>query len=220
MRRREFITLPAVALGGAMLDSLARESRRLRMVGENVLVPLRFFTGQEAQVIAAACERIFPRDATGPGATDAGVVVYIDRQLAGPYGRDTYRYVTPPFLDSVPQHGYQGRETPRDTYRAGIRALGDFARLTAAEQDAKLVAIEQSRFFELLRAHTIEGVFSDPIHGGNTNLVGWRLIGFPGPRMQYRTQIDKHFGEAWRPKPAGLAQITGRPVVPFEDEGK
>src|SRR4029079_84840 len=98
MRRREFITLPAVALGGAMLESLARESRRLRMVGKNVLVPLRFFTGQEAQVIAAACERIFPRDATGPGATDAGVVVYIDRQLAGPYGRDAYRYVTPPFL--------------------------------------------------------------------------------------------------------------------------
>jgi hypothetical protein len=56
MRRREFITLPAVALGGAMLESLARESRRLRMVGENVLVPLRFFTGQEAQVMAAACE--------------------------------------------------------------------------------------------------------------------------------------------------------------------
>src|SRR5262245_22507274 len=218
MRRREFIAVPAVALGGAMLGSLAREARRLRIVGESVLVPLRFFTGQEARVIAAACERIFPRDATGPGATDVGVVVYIDRQLAGPYGRDTYRYVTPPFVESVPQHGYQGPETPRATYRTGIRALGDFADLSAAEQDAKLVAIEQSYFFGLLRTHTIEGVFSDPMHGGNVNLVGWKLIGFPGPRMQYRGEIDKHFGEAWRPKPAGLAQITGRPPVPFEDE--
>jgi len=218
MRRREFIAVPALALGGAILDSLARESRRLRRVGESVLVPLRFFTGQEARVIEAACERIFPRDATGPGATDAAVVVYIDRQLAGPYGRDTYRYVTPPFVDSVPQHGYQGRETPRDTYRAGIRALGDFADLTAAEQDARLVAIEHSRFCSLLRAHTIEGVFSDPMHGGNTNLVGWKLIGFPGPRMQYRKEIDRHFGETWRPEPSGLAQITGRAPVPFEDE--
>ena len=218
MRRREFIAVPAVALGSAVLVSLARESRRLRMVGESVLVPLRFFTGQEARIIAAACERIFPRDATGPGATDAGVVVYIDRQLAGPYGRDTHRYITPPFRDSVPQHGYQGRETPRDTYRVGIRALGDFASLSAGEQDAKLATIEHSRFFILLRAHTIEGVFSDPIHGGNTNLVGWTLVGFPGPRMQYRTEIDRHFGEAWRPKAAGLAEITGRAPVPFEDE--
>jgi gluconate 2-dehydrogenase gamma chain len=218
MRRREFIAVPALALGGAILDSLAHESRRARRVGESVLVPLRFFTSQEARVIEAACERIFPRDASGPGATDAGVVVYIDRQLAGPYGRDAYRYVTPPFVDSLPQHGYQGRETPRDTYRAGIRALGDFANLTAAEQDAKLVTIEHSRFFGLLRAHTIEGVFSDPIHGGNTNLVGWKLIGFPGPHVQYRSDIDKHFGEKWRPAPAGLAQITGRSPVPFEDE--
>jgi len=218
MRRREFIAVPAAALGGAILGSLAREARRLRTVGESVLVPLRFFTGQEARVIAAACERIFPRDATGPGATDAGVVVYIDRQLAGPYGRDTYRYVRRPFVDSVPQHGYQGRETPRETYRAGIRTLGDLANLPAAEQDAKLAAIEHSRFFSLLRAQTIEGVFCDPMHGGNTNLVGWKLIGFPGPRMRYREDIDKHFGEAWRPEPAGLAQITGRPPVPLEDE--
>lgn len=218
MRRREFIAVPAIALGGAMLNSLAREARRLRRVGESVLVPLRFFTAAEANVVAAACERIFPRDATGPGATDAGVVVYIDRQLAGPYGRDAYRYVAPPFVDSVPQHGYQGRETPRDTYRAGIRALGAFADLPTAEQDAKLAAIEHSRFFGFLRAHTIEGVFSDPMHGGNTNLVGWKLIGFPGPRVQYRNEIDKHFGEAWRPAPASLAQITGRSPVPFEDE--
>jgi len=218
MRRREFIAVPAIALGGAMLDSLSRNARRLRAVGESVLVPLRFFTAAEARVVTAACERIFPRDATGPGATDAGVVVYIDRQLAGPYGRDAYRYVTPPFVDSIPQHGYQGRETPRDTYRTGIRALGSFADLPVADQDAKLVAIEHSRFFGLLRAHTLEGVFSDPIHGGNINLVGWNLIGFPGPRAQYRSEIDKHFGEAWRPKPAGLAQIIGRAPMLFEDE--
>ncbi len=73
-----------------------------------VRVPLRFFTAAEARVVVAACERIFPNDESGPGATEAGVVVYIDRQLAGPYGRDKYRYTKGPFVESLPEHGYQG----------------------------------------------------------------------------------------------------------------
>jgi gluconate 2-dehydrogenase gamma chain len=218
MRRREFIVVPAVAVGGTLLGVLAREAHRLRVSSGGLLVPLRFFTAAEARVIAAACERIFPRDANGPGASDSGVVVYIDRQLAGPFGRDKYRYVAPPFVDSVPQHGYQGRETPRQTYRDGIRALGDFADLSPREQDVKLAAIDGSRFFTMLRAHTLEGVFSDPMHGGNVDLVGWKLIGFPGPRVQYRNEIDKHFGQAWRPAPASLLQITGRAAPPTEDD--
>ena len=218
MRRREFITLPVVAASSTLLTALARESHRLRIIGDSLRVPLRFFTEGEARVVAAACERIFPNDATGPGASSAGVVVYIDRQLAGPYGRDKYRYVAPPFVESVPEHGYQGKETPREIYRAGCRALGNFADLSSAEQDARLQAIERTRFFTLLRTHTIEGMFSDPIHGANVDLSGWKLIGYPGPQMQYRSHIDAHYAKEWRPKPASLRQITGRAIIPLEDE--
>ena len=80
-------------------------------------MPLRFFTEAEARVISAACERIFPSDANGPGATEAAVVIYIDRQLAGPYGRDKYRYTKGPFVESYPEHGYQGKDTPGEIYR-------------------------------------------------------------------------------------------------------
>ena len=66
-------------------------------------MPLRFFTTAEARVVEAACDRIFPSDATGPGSREAGAVVYMDRQLAGPYGRDKYRYTKPPFVESVPE---------------------------------------------------------------------------------------------------------------------
>ena len=66
-------------------------------------MPLRFFTTAEARVVEAACDRIFPSDATGPGSREAGVVVYIDRQLAGPYGRDKYRYTKLPRVESVPE---------------------------------------------------------------------------------------------------------------------
>jgi len=218
MRRREFLTVPAAAMGGTLLYTLAGEPVRLQAQDATVKVPLRFFTAEEARVVTAACARIFPSDASGPGATEAGVVIFVDRQLAGPYGRDKYRYTKGPFVDSYPEHGYQGKESPREIYRAGIKTLGDFVGLSPADQDAKLQSIEKSRFFQLLRTHTIEGMFSDPMHGGNAGLIGWQLVGYPGPQMSYRNEIDKHFGQPWRPKPASLEQIVGRPGKPWEDE--
>jgi gluconate 2-dehydrogenase gamma chain len=172
-------------------------------------------------VVVAACERIFPADASGPGATQAGAVVYIDRQLAGPYGTDKYRYTKGPFAESAPGPGYQGSETPRQTYRQGIPQLGaDFAALDGAKQDARLAAIERTHFFQLLRQHTIEGMFCDPMHGGNAGLIGWQLLGYPGPQMSYRAQMGRYNGVAYRPKPQSLQQILGYPVKPWEDEEK
>jgi gluconate 2-dehydrogenase gamma chain len=218
MKRREFLTLPAAAIGGTLIYTLAGEPIRLKAQDGVVRVPLRFFTAGEARVITAACERIFPNDASGPGATEAGVVVYIDRQLAGPYGRDKYRYTKGPWVQSIPEHGYQGPENPQQTYRQGLRVLGDFTALSTDEQIAKLKSIETTRFFQMLRTHTIEGMFCDPMHGGNAGLIGWQMVGYPGPHMSYREDVDKHFGEKWRPKPASLEQIMGRPGKPWEDE--
>ena len=218
MKRREFLTVPAAAIGGTLLYTLAGEPVRMQAQTGTVKVPLRFFTAEEARVVAAACSRIFPSDASGPGATEANVVIFIDRQLAGPYGRDKYRYSKGPWVESYPEHGYQGKENPRETYRAAIKTLGDFTSLSPADQDAKLRSIEKSHFFQLLRTHTIEGMFSDPMHGGNAGLIGWQLAGYPGPQMGYRDEIDKHFGQPWRPKPASLEQITGRRGNPWEDE--
>jgi gluconate 2-dehydrogenase gamma chain len=218
MRRREFLTIPAAALGGALWYTLAREPVRLSAEEGAVNIPLRFFTAAEARVVAAACARIFPSDESGPGANEAGVVIYVDRQLAGPYGRDKYRYTKGPFHESAPEHGYQGKATPREIYRQGIALLGDFTKLPASKQDEALRAIESSTFFQMLRTHTIEGMFSDPMHGGNAGLIGWQLIGFPGPRMSYLEDINRHYGVAWRPKPVSLEQILGRPVPVLEDE--
>ena len=219
MKRREFLTMPAAALGGTLLYTLAGEPFRLQAQDGNVKVPLRFFTAAEARVIAAACERIFPSDANGPGAKEAGVVIYIDRQLAGPYGADKYRYTKGAFVESVPEHGYQGKENPRESYHDGIAKLGaNFDELPAEQQIEKLHSLEKTHFFQLLRAHTIEGMFCDPMHGGNAGLIGWQLIGYPGPRMSYRDDVDQHFGKEYRPKSAGLEQIMRRKGSPWEDE--
>ncbi len=205
MKRRSFLTLSAAAASGAGAQV------------KTVRIPLRFFTQQEALAMAAAAARIFPADESGPGAKEAGVAIYIDRQLAGPYGRDRYRYTQPPFEEGLPEQGYQGKASPREVYREGLKLLAGFEALDPEAQDDRLERIEKTRFFQLLRQHTIEGMFCDPMHGGNKDLVGWRLIGFPGPHMSWRDDIDRHYGQAFRPKPMSLSQILERPVKPWED---
>jgi gluconate 2-dehydrogenase gamma chain len=221
MKRREFIELSATSIAGLMIYGLDGARNVLQAQDGRVKVPLRFLTQQEARVVVAAAERIFPATQSGPGATDAAVVLFIDRQLAGPYGTDKYRYRQPPFVESLPGHGWQGKENPQQIYRAGLQRLGaDFVELEGAKQDERLKALESTYFFQLLRQNTIEGMFCDPMHGGNASLVGWRMLGYPGPQMSYRAQIGKYNGVAYRPKPQSLEQVLGFKVQPWEDEEK
>src|SRR5580704_2586699 len=148
MRRRHFLTVSGGAVGGLLVYSLDGKAFRVSAEDKTVHIPLRFFDEKEARIVAAACERIMPNDETGPGAREAGVVIYIDRQLAGPYGRDRYRYTRGPFVEAGPEYGYQGRATPREIYREGLQHLGqDFADGSVWEQDERLRNIEKSLFF-------------------------------------------------------------------------
>jgi len=218
MRRRHFLTLSAATLGGVLVYSLDRKASLLASQHKSVSIPLRFFTETEALTVAAAALRIFPSDDSGPGAREAGVAIYIDRQLAGSYGRDRFRYTQPPFEDAPRELGYQSEKTPRQIYREGLQGLKGFHHLYPEHQDFALKQIESSIFFALLRQNTIEGMFCDPMHGGNAGMIGWQLIGFPGPRMTNYDEIEKYYGQAFRPKPASLSEATGAKVRPSEDE--
>ena len=218
MRRRHFLTLSAATLGGVLVYSLDRKATLLAAQHTPVRVPLRFFTETEALIVAAAASRIFPSDESGPGAREAGVAIFIDRQLAGPYGRDRFRYTQPPFEDAPRELGYQGGATPRQIYRDGLKGLQGFHLLSAAGEDEALRKMETTVFFSLLRQNTIEGMFCDPVHGGNAGMIGWQLVGFPGPRMSNFEEVDKYYGKAFRPKPMSLRQTTGAKVHPSEDE--
>jgi gluconate 2-dehydrogenase gamma chain len=220
MQRRQFLVLSAASIGGVLVYSLDRRAIRLSaQENKSVRIPLRFFTQAEALIVAAAAARIFPSDDAGPGGREAGVVIYIDRQLAGPWGRDLRRYRQGPFDENFPPElGYQGKATPQEIYRRSLKDLNGFDKLSSAEQDAKLTEIEDSLFFTLLHRNTIEGMFCDPLHGGNADMVGWQLIGFPGPRMSNYEEIDKHFGEAFRPKAMSLRESSGVEPHPLEDE--
>jgi gluconate 2-dehydrogenase gamma chain len=216
MRRRHFLELSIGTIGGVLVYSLDRRPQMLN--AQTMRVPLRLFTPEEARTIAAAAARIFPSDEAGPGANEAGVVIYIDRQLAGPYGRDRWRYTQPPFDAGSPELGYQGKETPREIYRAGLKLLPGFASFDTAAQDQALHAIETTLFFTLLRTHVIEGMFCDPMHGGNADMIGWQLIGFPGPSMSFEDEVEKYYGRAFRPAPHSLEQTVGKHLRPSEED--
>jgi gluconate 2-dehydrogenase gamma chain len=220
MRRREFLTLSVASIGGVLVYSLDRQVSRLSAEsGHSIRIPLHFFSRAEALIVAAATSRIFPGDETGPGAEEAGVAVYIDRQLAGPWGQDRHRYTQEPFEENAPAElGYQGSATPQQIYRRGLKELKGFDLLVPTQQDEKLKQIEGTLFFSLLRQNTIEGMFCDPRHGGNKDMIGWQLIGFPGPRMSNYDEIDRYYGEAFRPKPLSLKQATAAVIRASEGE--
>ena len=135
MRRRDFLTLSAASIGGALVYSLDRKAFRLSaQAGPSIRIPLRFFSEAEALIVAAAASRIFPSDEMGPGAQEAGVAIYIDRQLAGPWGRDRHRYTQEPFEEGVPpEFGYQGKANPQQIYRSALKDLKGFDLLAPAE---------------------------------------------------------------------------------------
>ena len=164
-----------------------------------------FFHPAEWTFLSAAVARLIPADDIGPGAVEAGVPEFIDRQMEGPFGHDATRYSQGPFVESPPEFGYQGKMPPRDVYRAGMAAADSyckgafdgklFSQLDAAQQDQVLKGLESgdikldgvsgTTFFGFLLQNTKEGYLSDPIHGGNKNAGSWKMIGFPGARADF-----------------------------------
>jgi gluconate 2-dehydrogenase gamma chain len=147
----------------------------------NVVEHGAFLNDENAATIAAFTERLMPGAPDKPGARDAGVLNYIDLALAGAYAdlQDFYRRGLAQ-LDAY----------CRKTYH------GPFVRLDVARQDEVITALEQGKatgftwptaqaFFDTVRTHTMEGMFADPIYGGNKDFAGWRLVGFPGAQAMF-----------------------------------
>ena len=164
-----------------------------------------FFNDDQAATVAAFAERLMPRGVGLPGATDAGVLSYIDLALAGAYADQ------------------------QDVYRRGLAQLDAFCRATfkapfvklgPSDQDDVILALEQGRaggfdyptapaFFNILRTHTMEGMFADPAYGGNRDFAGWKLVGYPGVQLFY-TAADM----------ASTSAFTRAPVTGLQAQAK
>lgn len=178
-------------------------------VGDN----WQFLHEPERQAIQAIFDRLIPADAHGPSASEAGCVAFLDAQLAGAYGAGRDLYLVGPLAGDESE--LMGRDvtlrTRRDHYRTGLAALSahcrqafgaEIARLPAARLDALIAAMESGdvdlgsgvdarAFFELMLQNVREGYFADPLYGGNRDMAGWKMVGFPGARYDYRPYMDR-----------------------------
>ena len=169
-----------------------------------------FFNPDEATFVKAALDVLIPADPTGPGAVEAGCATYIDRQLAGAFGRGARLYLQGPFLEGTPQQGYQLPLTPSELIRIGIADVDAYAMATrkkglrdldATTRAAVLTEVEQGKaqlahvpgpvWFNQFLALTMEGYFGDPIYGGNKDKAAWKMIGFPGVPAMYVNMIEE-----------------------------
>lgn len=187
----------------------------------------RFFTPSEAAAMEALADRIIPPDPQTVGGKDAGCAVFIDRELAGPYGHQAGLYRSPPFTKGVEQQGPQSADGPALSYRKALAALDrhcesvaggkTFAQLPPDRQDRTLTDLESGTFelsgvdgkafFKTLVKDVQMGFFADPIYGGNRDMCGWKMIGFPGAHYDYRDWVERH-NERYPHPPVS---ISGRP---------
>ncbi|MDR1076037.1 MAG: gluconate 2-dehydrogenase subunit 3 family protein [Xanthomonadaceae bacterium] len=211
--RREFLRksvmmIPAVAV--TMLPG-CDSARPPAAASEAARYEPGFFSAPEWAFMQAAVARLIPADERGPGAVEAGVPEFIDRQLQTVYGSGGLWFMQGPFHPDAPAElGYQGRLSPQEIYRFGIRATDEscrqrygkpFPELDQADQDSVLTELDTGTvewgalpaplFFNLLLTNAKEGFFSDPIHGGNRDMVGWTLIGFPGARADFMDWVER-----------------------------
>lgn len=175
LTRRRFLQAATASAAGTALGCSRTQS------------PRKFFDELERRALEALCAQIVPAD-RDPGAREAGVVSFIERQLFGPYRRY------------------------REPYRQGLGALDrlsralygeTFAALAPAQQEHTLVALdrgeypeeiwekrESKRFFDLVVRHTMQGFYGDPRHGGNRGGVSWKMLGVPYPPVRGRSRFD------------------------------
>ena len=135
-----------------------------------------FLNDAQARTLTAICDQIIPAD-DFPSASEAGVLVYIDRQLARHYRRHRNAY-----RDGLAQADAMSR-----------RQFGhDLASLSAPQQPKLVTELSQQnpRFFNLVRSHTLEGYYGAPRHGGNRDAVSWRMLGMEEPPTLGRAQYD------------------------------
>ena len=172
--RRKFIQVTTAAAAGSVVGCANKGS------------PWRFFTLEEGRTVAAICERLIPAD-QDPGATEAGVVNFIDLQLMGPYKRYRANY----------RQGLKGVE------QASLQKFGHgFTELSPGIQDEVLKALEggvtgeawkglsSKDFFTLILGHTMQGFYGDPRHGGNRGRASWKMLGVPYPPIRGRLHYD------------------------------
>src|SRR5262245_52343950 len=188
-----------------------------------------FFQPQEAVFIEAVVDHMIPADEITPRGTDIGIATYIDRALAGSWGKGDRLYMQGPWGRGTANQGYQLPLTPAALYRAAVagcdahcrKTFGQtFAKCTSEQKEAFLKDLQAGKitlegglpgrtFFGVLYDNVMEGMFADPIYGGNKDKIGWAMLGFPGVMANNAENVKQYNdGRRFAAKPVSIADMS------------
>src|SRR5262249_2253271 len=183
---------------------------------------------EEAAFVEALVDHMIPADEFTKKGTDLGLNTFIDRALAGGWGKGERLYMQGPWKRGGPSQGYQLPLTPAALYRAGIDGTNahcrktynkTFDRLDAKQREEVLVGLATGKvtfesglpvrdFWTVLYQTVMEGMFSDPIYGGNRDKAGWKMIGFPGVIAVHRENVEKYRDKKFPADPVSIADMS------------
>ena len=187
-----------------------------------------FLSLEEAAFVEALVDHMVPADELTPKGTDLGINIYIDRALAGAWGKGDRLYMQGPWKPGVPSQGYQLPLTPAQLYRAGIEATNAycsktygkaFDRLDEKQREEVLVGLSSDKikfdgglpvrpFWTTVYQTVMEGMFGDPIYRGNRSKAGWKMIGFPGVIEVNRENVAKYLDKPFPTNPLSIADMS------------
>jgi gluconate 2-dehydrogenase gamma chain len=187
-----------------------------------------YLNPDEAAFVEALVDHMVPADQYTPKGTDLGLNTYIDRALAGGWGKGDRLYMQGPWKQGVPSQGYQLPLTPAELYRTGIAAANAFCvktygksfdKITESQRQEFLLGLQAGKvafengpparvFFTTLYQNVMEGMFADPIYGGNRNKAGWKLIGFPGVIAVHYQNVEKYRDKKYSVDPVGISDMS------------
>jgi gluconate 2-dehydrogenase gamma chain len=228
--RRAFLKSAVAGSAAAVTVTLphSAQAQKAAPAAESTSGAYAYFNSEEAAFVEALVDHMVPADEYSPKGTDLGLNVYIDRALAGGWGKGERLYMQGPWKPGVPSQGYQLPLTPADLYRAGITAANAFCvktygksfdKITAGERQEFLLGLQAGKvsfengpparvFFSTLYQNVMEGMFADPMYGGNRNKAGWKLIGFPGVIAVHYANVEKFRDKKYTVEPLGIADMS------------
>jgi gluconate 2-dehydrogenase gamma chain len=187
-----------------------------------------YFGPDEAAFVEALVDHMVPADELTASGTGLGLHIFIDCALAGSWGKGDRLYMQGPWKPGVPSQGYQLPLTPAALYRAGIAATNRhcmktygklFDHISESEREAVLRDLDNGKlvfddgppsrvFFAIVYQTVMEGMFSDPIYGGNRNKAGWKMLGFPGVLAVHQQNITNFKNKKFPGEPMGIADMS------------
>jgi gluconate 2-dehydrogenase gamma chain len=187
-----------------------------------------FLNPEEAAFVEALVDHMVPADELTPKGTDLGLNIFIDRALAGGWGKGERLYLQGPWKQGTPSQGYQLPLTPSELYRAGIAAANAhcvktygkaFDKIAEGQREEFLLALQAGKvafdsgppardFFSTVYQTVMQGMFADPIYGGNRDKAGWKLIGFPGVIAVHYQNVEKFRDKPFPNNPLGIADMS------------